>query len=86
MNIMLGNLTVEQIMSRSGILFGDNDVKWLKEKWCEKTELREGTWHCYDIPFMIVCKSKKLAEEMHFRLSKYDWAGCKEALRISWEE
>ena len=83
--ILLGNLSVKQIMDRSGVTFSDDDVQWLNERRSEKTELRDGTWHCYDLPFMIICKTKELADEVLSRLNRYDWAHCKEALQLSWE-
>lgn len=85
MNIFLGNLSVDQIMERSGVKFSDADIQWMNERRSQKTELPDGTWHCYDLPFMIICKTKDLAKEVADRLGRYDWRACKEALQISWE-
>lgn len=86
MSIMLGNLSVDEIMKRSGVSFSEADVKWLNDTRSQKVELTDCTWHCYDIPFMIVCKSKDMAKEVYDRLGRYEWSKCKEQLQISWEE
>ena len=85
MSIYIGNLLVSDIIERTGVEISFEDKMWLKERHCHKTKLKKNTWHCYDLPFLIVCESKELAAEMVDRLKKYDWANCKETLRIRWE-
>ena len=86
MSILLGDLMVSDIIERTGVEISYEDKKWLKERHCHKTELEKNTWHCFALPFIIVCETKELAAEMDDRLKKYDWARCKELLQISWEE
>ena len=86
MGIMLGNLTVRQIEDRTGIKFSDKDVAELNEMRQEKAEnIESGKWHCFDLPFMIVCGDKPTAEKVFKILSQYDWSKAKQALQISWE-
>ena len=86
MGIMLGNLTVRQIEDRTGIKFSDKDVAELNEMRQEKAEnIESGKWHCFDLPFTIVCGDKPTAEKILSRLNVYDWLQAKCALQISWE-
>ena len=86
MGIMLGNLTVRQIEDRTGIKFSDKDVAELNEMRQEKAEnIESGKWHCFDLPFMIVCGDKPTAEKILNILNVYDWSKAKQALQISWE-
>ena len=86
MGIMLGNLTVRQIEDRTGIKFSDKDVAELNEMRQEKAEnIESGKWHCFDLPFMIVCGDKPTAEKILNMLNVYDWLQSKQALSISWE-
>lgn len=86
MGIMLGNLTVRQIEDRTGIKFSDKDVAELNEMRQEKAEnIESGKWHCFDLPFMIVCGDKPTAEKILNMLNVYDWLQAKCALQISWE-
>ena len=87
MGIMLGNLTLEQIEKRTGINISDEDRKELNQMRQEKAEhIENGKWHCFDLPFMIICGNKPTAEKVVKILTKYDWTKAKEALQISWEE
>ena len=84
--IMLGNLTLKQIEDRTGISVSADDRAELNEMRQEKAEnIAPGKWHCFDLPFILVCGDKPTAEKVVKILSKYDWSKTKEALRISWE-
>ena len=86
MGIMLGNLTLKQIEGRTGIELSAEDRAELNGMRQEKAEnIASGKWHCFDIPFMIVCGDKPTAEKMVKILSAYDWSKAKQALQISWE-
>jgi hypothetical protein len=87
MGIMLGNLTVSQIEDRTGIKFSDKDVAELNEMRQNKAEnIESGKWHCFDLPFMIVCGDKPTADKIFNMLNVYDWSQSKQALQISWEK
>lgn len=81
MGIMFGNLTVRQIEDRTGIKFSDKNVAELNEMRQEKAEnIESGKWHCFDLPFMIVCGDKPTAEKILNMLNVYDWSQSKQAL------
>ena len=87
MGFMLGNLTLKQIEYRTGIELSAEDRAELSGMRQEKAEnIAYGKWHCFDLPFMIVCGDKPTAEKMVKILSAYDWSKAKQALQISWEE
>ena len=84
--IMLGNLTLKQIEDRTGIELSVEDRAELNGMRQEKAEnIASGKWHCFDLPFMVVCGDKQTAEKMVKILSAYDWSKAKQALQISWE-
>lgn len=86
MGIMLGNLTLKQIEGRTGIELSAEDRAELNGMRQEKAEnIASGKWHCFDLPFMIVCGDKPTAEKMVKILSAYDWSKAKQVIRISWE-
>lgn len=87
MVIMLGNLTLKQIEDRTGISISDDDREELNGMRQEKAEnITAGKWHCFDLPFMIVCGDKPTAEKVVKILSAYDWTKSKEALEVAWEK
>lgn len=86
MSIMLGNLTLKQIEERTGIIVSDEDREELNDMRQEKAEdIVSGKWHCFDLPFMIVCGDKPTAEKVVKILSAYDWTKATQSLQISWE-
>ena len=86
MGIMLGNLTLSQIEDRTGIHISAEDRAELSGMRQEKAEnIATGKWHCFDLPFMVVCGDKPTAEKVVKILSAYDWSKAKQALQISWE-
>jgi len=87
MSIFLGNLSVKQIEERTGVLLSEADKAELSAIRQEKAEnIESGKWHCFDLPFMVVCGDKPTAEKVVKILSAYDWTKSKEALQISWEK
>ena len=87
MGIMLGNLTLSQIEERTGIFISAEDRAELNGMRQEKAEnIASGKWHCFDLPFIIVCGDKPTAEKVVKILSVYDWSKSKQALQISWEK
>lgn len=89
MNIFLGNLSVSQIESRTGITLSDSDREYMNANRQEKvndTKLETGKWHCFDMPFMIMTHDKQTATAYKDMLMKYDWSKCREALQIGWED
>lgn len=69
MNIMLGNLTVPEIERRTGVEFSDELRKLMHETHQNRAEnIEDGKWHCFDIPFMIVCGGMPLAQKIYDQL------------------
>jgi hypothetical protein len=83
MNIRLGNLTVAEMEKRSGVVFPE-ELKTLLEKThqddAKYIELRQ--WHCFDLPFVLVCGSMSFAQEIYDQL-KDKTTQFKEPLQIA---
>ncbi len=87
MNIMLGNESVSDIERRLGIQLSEEDKDELNRTRQEKindTPLAEGHWHCFDIPFILVCDTIKTAEKLRDMFLAYD-LDSKEQFQIGWE-
>ncbi len=86
MTIFLGNLSVKQIEERMGIQLADSEKEELSKMRQEKAEkIEPGRWHCFDLPFMIICGDKPTAEKVVKIFSAHDLSHVKEALQVSWE-
>ena len=83
MNIMLGNLSVSQIEKRLGIEFPEDIREFMKQTHqAEASNIGKGKWHCFDIPFVLVCGDMQTATKI-FEGLKPQSNKCKEALQIS---
>ncbi len=83
MNIMLGNLTITEIEKRAGVEFSSE----LKELMAathqsEASNIADGKWHCFDIPFTLVCGGMPIAQQIYDHL-KADSSNFKEPLQIA---
>ena len=83
MNIMLGNLSVNQIEERLGIEF-PQDIRDFMQKNHQSSanDVAKGKWHCFDIPFHLVCGDLETATKIYNSV-KDKSNECKEALQIS---
>jgi len=74
MGIMLGNLSVNEIQNRLSISFTDEEISMLNSTHQGPVDvpLESGCWHCFDIPFMLVCDSMETAISMRDMLKKYE--------------
>lgn len=86
MSIMLGNLNVSQIEKRLGIDFPDEIREFMKNTHQDSaSNVTVGKWHCFYIPFTIVCgdmeTAKKIFDSVSNRASE-----VKEALEFSIRE
>jgi len=62
----LGNLTVAQMEKRLGIEFTNELQKSLEETRQDSAQfIKEGCWHCFDIPFEIVCGDMGTAQDIY---------------------
>ena len=83
MNIMLGNLTVSQIEDRLGIAFPEEIRTLMKENHqATASKIEKGKWHCYDMPFSLVCGDVETATKIYNSV-KDRGSECKEALQIA---
>lgn len=83
MNIMLGNLSVSQIEKRLGIEFPEEIREFMKlTNQHEASNIAKGKWHCFDIPFNLVCGDLEIATKI-FNSVKDKSSQCKEQLQIS---
>lgn len=85
MNIMLGNQTPEQIEARLHITLSEEHKAELRNTWQQKAEnIADGMWHCFDIPFMLVCGDAETAKKWRDIFMSYDLSKA-EMFQISWE-
>ena len=83
MGFILGNQTVEQIEKRIGIEFPEEIRKFMKENHQEEAEnIKNGKWHCFDIPFNLVCGDIETATKI-FNSVKGRNSEIKEQLQFS---
>ena len=83
MQILLGNLSIPEIEKRSGVKFPDALVEYMTPRHQEKAEkIQTGYWHCFDMPFSIVCGDMETAKEIYRHLAPLT-KEFKEPLQIS---
>ena len=83
MNIYLGNLSVEQIEKRLGINFPEDIREFMnKNRQHEAANIAKGKWHCFDIPFNIVCGDMETAEKIFYSVKEKS-GQVKEQLQFS---
>ena len=62
MSIYLGNLSAKEMCERLGIECTEQiaDMELARE---QKADVKSGTdkWHCFDIPFEVVCGTREVA-------------------------
>ena len=86
MGIMLGNQTPDQIARRLKIELSEEHRAELLETWQQKAEnIAVDKWHCFDIPFMMVCGSKEVAEKLRDMFLTYDLSKG-ERFQIAWQQ
>ena len=62
MYVMMGNLSVRQIEERLGIDFPEDVRQYMTANHqSEATHVKPGKWHCFDLPFHIVCGDRETA-------------------------
>jgi len=60
---MLGNLSIEEIEKRVGFTFPDELKEFMQETHQAKVSIpiAPGKWHCFDIPFVLLCGDRATA-------------------------
>lgn len=80
MNIMLGNMSVAEIERRLGIEFPDETREFMNSTHQESAmNIGVGEWHCFDMPFRIVCGDRQTAEKIYYSVANRS-SECKEIL------
>ncbi len=83
MNIRLGNLSVKEIENKLGIEFPDDIREFMKEsRQHNASNIEKGKWHCFDMPFEMVCGDKETATKI-FKSVESKSDQCKTSLRFS---
>lgn len=81
--MLLGNLNIEEIQKRSGVTFPEELVEYMKPRKQEgASNIKVGKWHCFDIPFVLVCGDMETAKEI-FKYLEPMSKQFKEKLQIS---
>ena len=69
MSIYLGNLDVIDIERRAGVEFSDELRDYMKDrKQNAAANVAPDKWHCFDLPFVLVCGSMEVAETIYKHL------------------
>ena len=83
MSIYLGNLSIAEIERRSGVDFPVELKEYMEPRRQQSaSDVAEGKWHCFDIPFVLVCGGMETATEIHNHLKAFS-SSFKEQLQIS---
>jgi hypothetical protein len=83
---MLGNLSVSQIEERLGIEFPVQIRKFMIENNQSIAEnIQKGKWHCFDIPFNIVCGDLETATKIYESVKDRSHE-CKDKLSFSLQQ
>jgi hypothetical protein len=83
MNIYLGNLSIDEIEKRSGVNFPEKLRDYMEPRRQEAaSNVEKGKWHCFDIPFVLVCGDMETATEIYSHLKEFS-SDFKEPLQIS---
>lgn len=70
MMIQLGNLTVAQMESRSGVTFPDELKEFMAGSHQDQaSNVQPGKWHCFDLPFFLMCGDMETAQKIYDYLS-----------------
>jgi len=81
--MMLGNLNTEQIEKRLGITFPEEIKEFMRRTHQSRAEnIEKGKWHCFDMPFVLVCGDMEIATKI-FNSLKDKSKECKEQLKFS---
>lgn len=83
MSIMLGNAGVEEIERRLGISFPADVKSFMSDNnQSEAAFIKKGKWHCFDLPFHIVCGDIETATKIYNSVKERS-SEVKESLHFS---
>jgi len=70
MGIMLGNLTLAEMEARSGVEWPEDLKRYMADRHQPKASgIAPGKWHCFDLPFQLVCGDMETAQKVYDHLS-----------------
>lgn len=65
MDILLGDLSVADMQRRAGVEFPTELVEFLSSRHQpQAANVAAGKWHCFDVPFVLVCGDVETATEV----------------------
>ena len=67
MSIYLGNLSIERMEEQMGIKFPEpfrTEFGKTRQHSADTSKLAKNGWHCFDMPFVLVCGSRKFAQNI----------------------
>ena len=83
MSIYLGNLSIDEMEKRLGVDFPAELKAYMEPRKQENaSNVKQGKWHCFDLPFLLVCGDMETATEIYNHLKRFS-SDCKEKLQIS---
>jgi hypothetical protein len=91
MSIYFGNLSIPQIEQRTGIEFPQELKNYMESRQQsavaniqtgESIPIQKDRWHCFDIPFILVCGDIEIANKIYGDLKKFS-SKFKEQLQIA---
>jgi len=70
---MLGNLSPERIAENLSVEFNKTTLRTLEESRQEDVskKIEPGKWHCFDLPFVMVCGDMETAQNIYNLLLPY---------------
>lgn len=78
----LGNLSIESMERRAGVQFPQELKDFMKGSHQEiASDIKAGKWHCFDMPFILVCGGNDMAQKIYGFLAPLS-AQFKEPLHI----
>ncbi len=64
--MMFGNLNLSQIQARTGVDFPEALIEYMNPKNQTSAKgIQSGFWHCFDMPFTLVCGDMQTAQEIY---------------------
>jgi hypothetical protein len=70
--MLLGNLNIKEIEKRTGVEFPNELVEYMEpRRQQDASNIKDGKWHCFDMPFTLVCGDTKTATVIHNHLKEF---------------
>ena len=83
MAIMLGDLSLKQMGDRLGVKIPEPfRTKFDKKHQDKAKNIQVGEWHCFDIPFNLICGDIKIAQSFYGVMKEFA-SDVKEQLYVS---